>query len=226
VAATSVQVSGLANAATYSWQVRAKDSSGHTTDANAQDASPIWQFSTRPAPPASSDVTYNNIDEDQSVADDLPGANEMIFAPSGAQPAGALNLTSAGHFTYQPPLNFVGDVQFQFTVTDGINDPSGPYTVTINYISGEVAAFTPSASDPDLPSGGHLTFSIDPLPAGASFDTSSGVFQWLAFWQPGASEYTLTVTVSDGEPTNNMGQQTLTITVLPLKIYLPTVAMH
>lgn len=164
----------------------------------------------------------------------------MIFALSGAQPAGTLTLTSAGHFTYQPPLNFVGQVQFQFTVTDGINDPAGPYTVTIHYVpvndppvlapiaditihSGEIATFTPSASDPDLPPGGQLTFSINPLPAGATFDTSSGVFQWLAFWRPGASEYILTVTVSDGEPTDTPVQRTVKITVLPQKVFLPYV---
>lgn len=134
VAATSVEITGLANSTTYYWQVRGLDGGGSLIDANSQDANPIWQFSTRPAPPSSSDVTYNDINEDQSLADDLPGANLMTFALTGVMPAGTLTLSPDGHFTYQPPLNFYGQVQFQFTVTDGINDPVGPYTVTVNYV--------------------------------------------------------------------------------------------
>ena len=93
VAATSVEIFGLANSTTYYWQVRALDGVGGSIEANSQDANPIWQFSTRPAPPSSSDVTYNDINEDQSLADDLPGANLMTFALTGVQPSGTLTLS-------------------------------------------------------------------------------------------------------------------------------------
>ncbi len=239
--ATSAQISGLLNSTIYSWQVRAKDSSGHTTDANLQDTNPVWQFTTRPVPPSSSDVTYNNIPEEQTVADDLPGINQMTFALTGTQPAGNLILTPAGHFTYQPPHDFFGQVQFQFTVTDGINDPSAPYTVTINYlnvndppvldpiaditvVTGQVAAFTPSARDVDLPAGSHLTYSLDLIPTGASFNPDTGAFQWTPLWVPGQPNvYILTLTVSDSEPTNTPVQRTIKITVLPGRIYLPVI---
>jgi hypothetical protein len=47
---TSASISGLAYATTYYWQVRAVNSTGMTY-ANANDASPVWQFSTQSAPP-------------------------------------------------------------------------------------------------------------------------------------------------------------------------------
>ncbi len=240
VTTTSVQVTGLASNTAYNWQVRAVDSSGHATYANALEASPFWRFTTRPAPPSSNNVTYN-VNEDQSLARDLPGVNQMTFALYGAKPAGTLVLSSNGNFTYQPPLNFFGQVKFQFTVTDNINPPVGPYTATINFApvndppvlnpiaditkySGKVITITPSASDPDT--GTKLTYSISSLPAGATFDGSTGVLRWMANWSPGnTNEYTLTITVSDGVATATPVQRTFKITVLENHVFFPMIQL-
>lgn len=229
-AATSVEISGLANSSTYYWQVRGLDGSGNTVDANAQDANPIWQFSTRPVPPSSSDVIYNDVYENQIMEDDLPGANQMTFALTGAQPAGALSLSPEGHFIYQPPLNFGGQIQFQFTVTDGINDPVGPYTVTINYVSvndapvalddsyiiGTGAVLSVDApgvlgndSDADSPA---LTAVLSSGPAnGALTLNPNGSFQYQP--NPGFSGIdTFTYQASDGQAGSNTALVTLTVT--------------
>ena len=76
--------------------------------------------------------------------------------------------------------------------------------------------FTVTASDPD---NDNLTYSVDPLPPGATFDSGTGVFNWT----PSAGQagvYTLLFTVTDdGVPSRNDTEQ-ITITVGPISVTL------
>jgi len=69
-------------------------------------------------------------------------------------------------------------------VLDPIADQSATSTGT--------TAFTPVASDAD---GDPLAFTISSIPAGASFNSSTGAFSWV---NPAVGVYTFTVTASDG----------------------------
>ena len=73
-------------------------------------------------------------------------------------------------------------------------------------VAGQPLTFTLSASDPD---NSNLTFSGNPLPGGATFGTSTGVFAWT----PTSSQtgtYSITFSVADGLLTNS---QSASITV-------------
>jgi hypothetical protein len=73
----------------------------------------------------------------------------------------------------------------------------GPQTVN----EGTLLSFTVSATDPDLPAN-TKTLSASGVPAGASFDSSSGLFTWTPAESQGPQDYTVTFRVVDnGSPT-------------------------
>lgn len=231
------QLQALTNDATYYWQVRAVNTTG-TVEANSGE---MWHFTTMQAPPTSSDQTFS-IPEDTPlvshlVATDLdPNAN-LVFSIYEQEAAGDLTLNQDGSFTYQPPLNYNGPMTFLFMVSDGYNAPIGPYSATITVTgvndppvlttlpdvtaqSGDVISFTVTATDPDIPYGDQLTF-LTPtnLPAGATFDPTSGSFIWNPLWSATQSNnYAITFVVKD--QANATDQQTVHITVNPMKITL------
>lgn len=234
---TAFQLTNLLNGATYYWQVRAVNGTG-TVDANNGD---MWHFTTMPAPPTSSNQSFST-DEDVTLDDQLTGTQTSLaalkFELYGQKPAGLLSVAQDGTFSYLPPANFSGTMTFQFTVTDGFNAPSGPYTATItvnpvndppvltqlssvSVLSGDDVSFTVTATDPDLPYGDVLTF-LTPsnLAADATFDTASGTFIWNPLWSNTQSNvYAITFAVKD--TAGLIDQQTVTVTVNPMQIMLP-----
>lgn len=233
---TTYDLSGLENEATYYWQVRAANSDGVATESSPD----WWSFAIRPIPPTSSNFKQDNVLEDQPVSGSLEGADRYAFTLYGTPPPGALDLLQTGHFTYTPPENFYGTVTFQFIVSDGINDPVGPYTAEIHYVpvndppvlstidippavrSGDIVEFTATATDVDLAPGSSLTFSIDQLPPDATFDPQTGAFHWATHWLvTGPNTFHFTISVSDGSTVEQVSQQEIEITVEPLPIFLP-----
>jgi hypothetical protein len=230
----SAQISNLTPSSRYFWQVRSVDTKGNRVIAN----NPDWQFSTRPAPPVSSGKMIDTL-EDSPVSETLQGADTEFwtFALYGSTLSDNLDLTPSGHFTYTPSHDFNGTITFKFTVSDGINDPVGPYTVTMNFSpvndapvlnfihtpatirSFETVSFTASATDVDLGASGYLTYWVTPLPSGATINPYTGVFTWTPIWSKTASNtHQFTVFVTDGLANTT---QEITIDVLPQAIYLP-----
>jgi len=82
-------------------------------------------------------------------------------------------------------------------------DPIGAKTVN----EGQTLSFGVSASDPD---GDALSFSAAPLPAGATLDSTTGLFSWTPGFDE-AGSYEVTFTVSDGLWTDS---EVITITVV------------
>jgi len=234
---TAYTLANLARGVRYYWQVRATNGGG-TTYADGDQAA-WWSFTTLPDAPVSSNLTIYGQPEDASVSDTLQGADTAgwSFTLYGSQPSGILDLQSNGHFIYTPVPNSFDPVSFQFRVTDTINPPAGPYTVTINYVPVNDAPvlnlitvpdsvlsalpinFTASATDVDL--GDQLTFTGLNLPAGASLVSTTGDFNWTPIYsKAGSNSYTFTITVSDG---SLIDSQQITVIVLPQLIYLPIV---
>jgi hypothetical protein len=143
--ATSVQLSGLANNTTYYWQVRAKDHSAHTTDANSLDTDPIWQFTTTavttnetpildpitvPATVTSQQLvsfTVTATDADQGTK------GETLTYSIDTLPAGANFNQTTGEFRWTPTWIKGGNnvYSFKVTVSDGSASDSQDITITV-----------------------------------------------------------------------------------------------
>jgi hypothetical protein len=233
---TSLALSGLSYGTTYYWQVRAQNSAG-TVLANS--ATPQWwSFSTR----AISANSNFMMDENTTLTETLPLTAHnpalVTFTLEGPAPAGTLDLAGDGSFTYTPPLDFNGEVSFQYRITEIGGTPSEPYTATITVKPvahapqlepiapivakpGEQVFFTAVAYDPDQDSD-TLVFALTGMPAGATFNPATRTFQWTAQWFPGQDNlYQMTLTVTDED--DNSASQIVHIKVDPLTVYLPIV---
>ncbi|MDH5641700.1 MAG: PKD domain-containing protein, partial [Nitrospira sp.] len=126
-----------------------------------------------------------------------------------------------------------GSYAVTFTVTDGVVTTSETITITVNEVNvapvlapignqtvneGSLLTFTASATDVDVPTQ-LLTFSAAGLPAGATFDVTTGLFAWTPTEGPGVSPYGVTINVNDGVVTTS---ETIAITVLNVA---PTVSL-
>jgi hypothetical protein len=227
-----VQLTSLHDDATYYWQVRAVKPGTPTTYANAD---VFWHFTTLPTPPTSLDQTFDDITEDTPYSNTLQGTGSTkLFVPYpnvNSLPTGVV-LDTNGNFTYTPDPEFCKQVTYQFTVTDGINEPVGPFTATLvcnpvndppvlnpitvpaTVTSGAHLTFTATGTDVDLGTSGYLTYWINSLPPGATMHPYTGVFSWTPTYSTTSTNtYTFKVTVSDGQLTD---EQEITISVLPL----------
>ena len=169
----------------------------------------------------------------QSVAEEAPlsftvTATDDIDTPvlsATGVPAGANFDTASGVFSWTPPDGSAGTFNVTFVATDGSNqtdsevvqitvsddeppvlDPIGQQMVAEN----SPLVFTVTATDDD----GSPALSASGVPAGASFDTSSGVFQWTpAVGRSVDSPFSITFIATD--QSNQTDTETVTILVLP-----------
>jgi hypothetical protein len=219
---------------TYYWQVRAVSTGGTVYANNAS-----WSFTTLKAPPTSSDQSFST-DENTPLTETLTAVSNYgkDFALYGSPPAGTLEFHSDGSFTYTPVVYFNGTITFQFVVSDGHNASVGPYTVTItiNPINnpptlssipdqvvnnGKQVTFWALATDPDLPYGDYLTYSIDEaLPNGASMNSETGFFSWPVPANQGSGVFIFTVRVTDSVDLSAFQKVKITV-VAPL--YMPVI---
>lgn len=150
-------------------------------------------------PPRMSDQNIQ-VDEDRFVRDLLiatdPENDNLTYRLLSEPQHGRAMIyslgDSLGSFFYLPQSDFHGTDTFSFVVNDGTQD-STPVTLTvtvrpvnnapiiprINDIvagPGEKVSFTLNCSDPD---GDPLTLGATNLPAGASFDPQTRLFQWI-----------------------------------------------
>jgi VCBS repeat-containing protein len=156
-----------------------------------------------------------------------PDQGDVLTLTASGLPAGA--TFSGGTFSWTPNFTQAGTYTVTFQVEDNgspklsatktatitvnnVNRPPvltvpGPQTVFANV----PLTFTVTSSDPDV--GDVVTFSATGLPAGATFNTSTGAFSWTPnFTQFGA--YTVTFTATDnGAPPLSSPPATVSITV-------------
>ncbi len=220
----------------YYWQVRQ-----NTTGA---DNNTMWSFTTLKAPPTVSDQVFTT-PENQALTDQLQPVNSnyagITYTLAGLSPAGqSFTLNKDGSFTYTPTAYFVGQVSFQFQVSDGYNPPVGPYTATITVtldpqtislknlpmtvtgVRGKLFLYQVLITDPDLVNGDTVLFSLGSNPPpGSMIDPASGLFIWLVpdNLKPGNYSAIIQVTNSTGKTDS----KTLTIAVKGGILYLPLV---
>jgi len=192
-------------------------------------------------------VTVNNVNQvpvlgligSQSVNEGEP----LSFTVSGSDADGGTLTYSATNvpawasfnagsqtFSGTPGFSDAGSVTITFTVTDGTASDSEDVVITVNNVNqapvldligsksvneGELLSFTVTATD--LDTGDTITYTADPLPAGATFSGSSFT------WTPGldqAGAYTVTFTVTDGTASDS---EDVVITVNNVEVNHPPV---
>src|SRR6185369_12387583 len=87
-----------------------------------------------------------------------------------------------------------------------------PTSASINEL--QAYTFTASGSDADVPVQ-TLTYSLSGAPAGATINSSTGVFNWTPSEAQGGSVYTFSVIVSDGSLSDT---KTIHITVAEVNV--------
>ncbi|MDH5641357.1 MAG: putative Ig domain-containing protein, partial [Nitrospira sp.] len=148
----------------------------------------------------------------------------LVYSATGL-PLGATFDAITREFVWTPTENQgPGSYAVTFTVTDGVVSTSETITISVNEVNvapvlapignktvneGELLSFTVSASDVDVPTQ-LLTFSAAGLPAGATFDVTTGLFAWTPTENQGPGSYAVTFSVTDGALTTS---ETITITV-------------
>jgi hypothetical protein len=89
--------------------------------------------------------------------------------------------------------------------------------------NGQQLTFWANATDPDLPYGEHLTYSLDgTYPAGARIDADTGFFRWVVPARQSSQVFTITVKVTDSGGLSATQPVKITIDA-HLEIYLPSV---
>ncbi|MBC7086016.1 MAG: PGF-pre-PGF domain-containing protein [Methanomethylovorans sp.] len=93
-------------------------------------------------------------------------------------------------FSWTPTYDDAGIYTIEFSVTDGKDKHSRTVTITVNNVDrapviefignkeikeNSLLEFIVSANDPD---GDIITYSVDNLPVGATFDVNTGIFRW------------------------------------------------
>lgn len=107
-------------------------------DGNDQFWANVWTWANPNVAPTAGDDAFV-IDEDTTLTDTLVGGDEdldgdtLTYEVFVAPPLGDLSLSSNGAFTYTPPQDFAGDVDFVYRVRDRLN-ATDTATVTIEVV--------------------------------------------------------------------------------------------
>ena len=148
-------------------------------------------------------VLINNATKEQSI---VLNENAWVIIADGTT-AGLEKIKETGSTVTVPGKSVVVAVPKATFEACGISENKAPViTVDTSYevAEGDSVSFTAKSSDPD---GDTVTMSMSGLPAGATFDASTGAFQWTNATN---GTYTLNLTASDGKDTTT---KTITITV-------------
>ncbi len=207
-------INGLPDDVDHYFAVIAYDSSGNeSTYSNIVHSPPV---SSGNAVPVISSIQNQSILEGATLnfsvsATDSDG-DTLIYSSSNLPSGAGINPTS-GDVTWTPGFSQSGIYSVIFSVSDGIDSISETVQITVADLNrspvlnpigtqtiGENVnlAFTISGSDPDDDA---LSFSVEDLPEGASFDEVTRSFSWTPEYQASENMRVVRVTfkVSDGE---------------------------
>ncbi|MFA5795511.1 MAG: putative Ig domain-containing protein [Candidatus Brocadiia bacterium] len=149
-----------------------------------------------------------SVDENQLLTFNLSATDpdgDVITYSMAPVPTGA--VLNAGVFTWTPDYTQSGSYEVTFKATaNGLSDTK-TVTVTINNVDrapvltspgnqtvneNQLLTFTLSATDPD---GDAVSYSMTPVPTGATLDSATGVFSWTPDYTQ-AGNYTITFTAT------------------------------
>ena len=139
-----------------------------------------------------------------------PDGQALTYSTSAALPAGATLNSTTGVFAWTPSFTQAGTYTIIFRASDGSLVASNTAVITVTNVNrapvitaignktvapGSPLTFTVIATDPD---GQALTYSAAAaLPAGATLNSTTGVFTWTPS-STQAGSYTITFRASDG----------------------------
>ncbi len=166
-----------------------------------------------------------------ATASDPDATDTLTFSLDPGSPTGA-TITSSGFFSWTPSeAQGPGSYPVTIRVTDNGNpaqSDSETITVQVNEVNsppvlapignktvkqGSVLTFTASATDSDIPLNA-LAFSLGVgAPAGASINSTTGVFSWKPSNKQGPGNYLVTIRVTDNGTPVQSSSETITITV-------------
>lgn len=216
-------------AGSYTFSVYANDGIANSNTVNV-----TLTVTNPPTTPPSISISNSQTTSPGSIVE-LDATNTVVapgktitsyyWQQDSGHPTVTINNTNSSIANFIAPAS--GNLGFTITVTDSDNLTAVAYTnVRINsppvlaniadqtVSSGAAVTFTASATDVD---GDAISYTIDTLPSGASFDTATGLFSW-----PSAVSgiYILALRASDGlteSPTT-----TMTLTVNTPSLSTPT----
>ncbi|MBB6612666.1 DUF4082 domain-containing protein [Pontibacter sp. Tf4] len=195
----------------YTFSVKVSD--GALTDAESitvtvtqQNTAPVLAAIGNKTAPEGNLLTFKATATDA----DLP-ADKLTYALEGTVPEAKID-PATGVFTWTPSeAHGPGKFSFTISVSDGALRDEETIQVQVSEVNqapllaaigpkevvvGQTLSFTLSGSDKDLPAQ-KLTYSANKLPAGATLNAVTGIFQW----KPGADQagsYKINFKVSDG----------------------------
>ncbi|ETA69017.1 subtilisin-like serine protease [Methanolobus tindarius DSM 2278] len=180
-------ITGYTDSGTYEIEFTA--TANGTTDSETM----IITVNNVDRPPVLDSIIDRTVDENNDLvftvsATDPDGGSVSYSSPD--KPSGSTLDTGSGEFSWTPDYDDEGSYSVEFIATsNGLTD-SQTMTITVNNVDrapvlnpigsktideNETLAFTISAADPD---GESVTYSVNDLPTGATFNTASGQFVW------------------------------------------------
>ncbi|MFA6216025.1 MAG: putative Ig domain-containing protein, partial [Candidatus Omnitrophota bacterium] len=170
-------------------------------------------------------IGNKTVNENVNLSFTVSGADAdgdaLTYSATGLPTGATLNSTT-GAFSWTPSYSQSGSHAVTFLVSDGTVTDSEAITIAVSNVNrapilaaigdksvseNSALTFTVSVSDLD---GDSLTLSASNLPAGSSFNTSTGVFGWSPSYSQAGTYSGVRFTVSDGSATD---YEDITITV-------------
>ena len=225
------------NNAGNGYQLRASNTTAGTTRTVDSDLFNIVSDNVAPVLAA---IGNKTVAEDTQLAFAATATDENVASlqfslanpATGNFPTGA-SITAAGAFTWTPSeaqgpgvyrvkvvvtdnATLTDEEEIQVTVTE-VNQAPTVTAIPDKTVNEEAAlTFTASATDPDVPAN-TLTFSLqagtDPVPSGASINSSTGAFTWTPTEAQGPGVYEFKVRATDDGTPSLFGEANLKITV-------------
>jgi hypothetical protein len=155
-------------------------------------------------------VNASDLDFGENVALSATGL------PAGSTFSAVIGNPASGNFSWTPSeAQGPGDYTIIFVAADGFFTVTGTLTIHVNEVNlppvlsvpgpqvvNELTTlnFSVSATDPDIPAN-IITLSASGLPAGSTFDSSTGQFSWTPSEAQGPGDYNITFVATDnGSP--------------------------
>jgi hypothetical protein len=171
-------------------------------------------------PPVLSAIAAQVVDEEQTLTFRInasdPDAEDQgkLTVKAAGLPEGAVFDEASRTVTWKPTFEQSGDFAVSFTVSDpaglsdgvaaavkvaNINRP--PVLAVIEPLVGDenkdLVFLIPEATDPDREDAGKLTYAVDKLPQGATFDAATRTMKWLPTYEQSGVYEGITATVKD-----------------------------
>jgi VCBS repeat-containing protein len=160
------------------------------------------------------------------LSNDTDPDGDSLTAVKVTDPAhGTVTLNANGSFTYAHDGSETTSDSFTYVANDGLLDSNvATVTITVTPVNdppvlepigdrsvyeAQLLQFAVHATDPD---GDALTYFASTLPAGATFDSASGVFSWTPSYEQAGTYEMMFLVVDDGTPIY-IDAEEITITV-------------